>query len=98
MPEEFSSFDPVDSLVNEEAIQIFLADAFATGDADYCASVLDSVLRAKGLDEILERTGLAKYELQQLFFSEGVPSLIRFSSLMSELGISLDLSDELRSA
>ena len=46
MAEQFFSFDPAEDLDSREAIEIFMADAFATGNAQHIAEALSIVARA----------------------------------------------------
>ncbi|MGN2407764.1 helix-turn-helix domain-containing transcriptional regulator [Pseudomonas syringae] len=47
MKELFFDYDPADSLVDSEAIAVFLADAYDTGDAAFIAEAMAVVARAK---------------------------------------------------
>ena len=47
MPEKLHDFDPADMLEGEEAFEIFLADAFETGDTRHIASAHEAVARAR---------------------------------------------------
>lgn len=49
MAEPLYDYDPAFALNSEEAIAIFMADAFETGDAAYIAKALGVVARAKGM-------------------------------------------------
>jgi DNA-binding phage protein len=40
MAEELYDYDPADARKSDEAIEVFLADAFETGDARYIAKAL----------------------------------------------------------
>ena len=57
MPEKLYDFDPADMLEGEEAYEIFLADAFETGDARHIARALGAVARAKGMTKIESEAG-----------------------------------------
>ena len=46
MKEQLYDYDPSSALDNQEAIALFMADAFETGDAAYIAKALDVVARA----------------------------------------------------
>ncbi len=49
MGENLTPFDPAEALTSDEAIATFMAEALASGDADYIAHALDIVARAKKL-------------------------------------------------
>ena len=51
MTEKLYDYDPTDVLDNPEAIEIFMLDAFETGDSDYIAKALGIVARAKDITE-----------------------------------------------
>jgi DNA-binding phage protein len=42
-------FDPAQDLSLDEAIAVFMEEAFKTGDLDYIAHTLDIAARAKGI-------------------------------------------------
>ncbi|WP_426104871.1 hypothetical protein [Pseudomonas sp. TWR1-1-3] len=54
MTEPIPDYDPADSLVDTDTINIFLADANDTGDAAYIAEAMAVVARAKMRIEALE--------------------------------------------
>ena len=47
MTEKIYNYDPAEALDSQEAIVIFMADAFETGDAAYISKALGIVARAK---------------------------------------------------
>ncbi|MDZ4305100.1 MAG: hypothetical protein U1C13_26155 [Pseudomonas sp.] len=47
MTEPIYDYDPADSLVDLEAVAVFLADAHDTGDAAFIAEAMAVVARAK---------------------------------------------------
>ena len=47
MTEPIHDYDPADSLVDSEAISVFLADVHDTGDAAFIAEAMAVVARAK---------------------------------------------------
>ena len=52
MAENFFPYDPAQALNSREAIEVFMADAFETGDAAHIASALDIVAKAQGLTRL----------------------------------------------
>lgn len=54
MTEPIPDYDPADSLVDTDTINIFLADANDTGDAAYIAEAMAVVARAKMRIEAME--------------------------------------------
>lgn len=58
MKEKLRDYDPAEGLTDPESIEVFLADAFETGDADYITTALGIVARVKGMNEIASETDL----------------------------------------
>ena len=52
MGEKLTTYDPAEDLLSDEAIAVFMEEAFKTGDAGYLAHALGVVARAKGMTEI----------------------------------------------
>lgn len=52
MAEKLTTYDPAEDLTSDEAIAIFMAEAFQTNDAGYIAHALGVVARAKGMTQI----------------------------------------------
>ncbi|MCP3752911.1 hypothetical protein [Pseudomonas sp. SBB6] len=46
MTEPIHDYDPADSLVDSEAVDVFLADAYETGDATHIVEAIAVVARA----------------------------------------------------
>ncbi|WP_211251113.1 addiction module antidote protein [Stenoxybacter acetivorans] len=55
MTEKLTTYDPADDLDSDEAVAIFLTEAFSTEDAAYIAHALGVVARAKGMNEIAKK-------------------------------------------
>ncbi len=89
MPKKLTAYDPAEDLRTEEAITIFMAEAFKTHDAAYVAHALGVVARAKGMSEIARQTGLSREQLYRSFSSGGNPTLKTTLAVMKALGITL---------
>lgn len=50
MRSKLTTFDPAELLTSDEAVAIFMADAFEAGDADYIAHALGVAARALGIE------------------------------------------------
>ncbi len=87
--EKFTIYDPAEDLGSDEAIAIFMAEAFATNDAAYISHALGVVARAKGMAEIAEQTGLSREQLYRSFSNKGNPTLKTTLAVMKALGIEL---------
>jgi probable addiction module antidote protein len=89
MAEKLTTFDPAEDLANDEAIAIFMAEAFQTSDANYIAHALGVVARAKGMTDIANETGLSREQLYRSFSENGNPTLKTTLAVMNALGIEL---------
>lgn len=89
MPEKLTNFDPAEYLTSDEAIAVFMADAFETSNAGYIAHALGVVARAKGMAQIAGQTGLSREQLYRSFSENGNPTLKTTLAVMNALGIKL---------
>ncbi|MGN6084033.1 addiction module antidote protein [Trinickia sp.] len=60
MAEKLSTYDPAEDLGSEEALAVFMVEAFETNDAAYIAHALGVVARAKAMTQIATETGLSR--------------------------------------
>ena len=89
MNEAIYDYDPAEALDGPEAIAIFMADAFETGNADYIAQALGVVAKAKGMSELAKETGLSRQQLYRSFSTDGNPTLKTLLAVTQALGIDL---------
>lgn len=89
MSERFTDFDPAELLKSDEAIEVFLADAFETGDAAHIANALGVVARAKGMTKVANEAGLAREQLYRSLSDNGNPTLETTLAVMKALGFQL---------
>lgn len=89
MSEKLYPYDPAEALDSPEAIEVFLEDAFATGDATYIAKALGVVARAKGMGDVAKKTGLSREQLYRSFSDKGNPTLKTILAVMQALGLSM---------
>jgi len=89
MSEKLTTYDPAEDLRSEEAIAVFMAEAFETQDAGYIAHALGVVARAKGMAQIADQTGLSREQLYRSFSEHGNPTLKTTLAVMKALGIEL---------
>jgi probable addiction module antidote protein len=82
-------YDLADGLKSNEAIEVFLADAFETGDASYIAKALGLVARAKGMTKIARETGLAREQLYRSLSENGNPTLETTIAVMKAIGFEM---------
>ncbi|ATC26802.1 putative addiction module antidote protein [Caulobacter vibrioides] len=76
---ELVRFDPVEEIDNAEAVAVFLADAFDTGDADYIQHMLGLIARSKGMAEVAEKAGLGRESLYKALKDGASP---RFDTIL----------------
>lgn len=89
MAEKLTAYDPAEDLNSDEAIAVFMAEAFHTNDAGYIAHALGVVARAKGMTQIAVQTGLSREQLYRSFSANGNPTLKTTLAVMKALGIAL---------
>ncbi len=89
MAEKLTPYDPAEDLSSDEAIAIFMAEAFQTNDAGYIAHALGVVARAKGMTQIASQTGLSREQLYRSFSEHGNPTLKTTLAVMKAMGIEL---------
>ena len=89
MAEKLTPYDPAEDLVSDEAIALFMAEAFETSDAGYIAHARGVVARAKGMAQIAGQTGLSREQLYRSFSANGNPTLKTTLAVMNALGIRL---------
>ena len=89
MTEKLTTYDPAEDLLDDDAITMFIADAFETGDAGYIAHALGVVARARGMAQIADETGLSRESLYRAFSEEGNPTLKTTLAVMKALGLDL---------
>ena len=89
MAEKLTTYDPAEDLGSDEAIAVFMAEAFQTNDAGYIAHALGVVARAKGMAQIAGQTGLSREQLYRSFSEKGNPTLKTTLAVMNALGIKL---------
>jgi len=89
MDEKLTAYDPAEDLGTDEAVAIFMEEAFKTEDAAYIAHALGVAARAKGMTQIARDTGLSREQLYRSFSQNGNPTLKTTIAVMKALGISL---------
>jgi probable addiction module antidote protein len=89
MAEKLSTYDPAEDLGSEQAMAVFMAEAFKTNDAAYIAHALGVLARAKGMAQIAGETGLSREQLYRSFSEHGNPTLKTTLALMKALGLEL---------
>lgn len=86
MAKKLYDYDPAEALKSDEAIEVFLTDAFETGDARHIAKALGVVARVKGMTRIARETGLAREQLYRSLSENGNPTLETTLAVMKAIG------------
>jgi probable addiction module antidote protein len=89
MNEPLFDYDPASALNDPEAIAVFVADAFETGDAAYIAKAMGVVARAKGMTELARESGLSREQLYRSFSEKGNPTLKTMLAVMRAVGVDM---------
>ncbi|MDR1367880.1 MAG: putative addiction module antidote protein [Candidatus Accumulibacter sp.] len=89
MTEKLTSYDPSEDLDSEEAIAVFMSEAFRTGDAPYIAHALGVVARAKGIAQIARETGLSREQWYRSLGERGNPTLRTTMAILRALGLEM---------
>ena len=87
--EKLTNYDPAEDLGSDEAIAVFMAEAFKTNDVAYISHALGVVARAKGMAQIASQTGLSREQLYRSFSEKGNPTLKTTLAVMKALGVQL---------
>jgi len=86
---KLTNYDPAEDLGSDEAIAVFMAEAFQTNDVAYISHALGVVARAKGMAQIAGKTGLSQEQLYRSFSAKGNPTLKTTLAVMKALGVQL---------
>lgn len=91
MAEKLMIYDPAEDLCSDEAVSIYMTEAFKTNDTSYIAHALGVVARAKGMAHIAKQTGLSREQLYRSFSDHGNPTLKTTLAVMKALGLEIAL-------
>lgn len=89
MSKKLTEYDPAEDLVSDEAMAVFMEEAFNTKDAAFISYALGIVARAKGMTQIARETGLSREQLYRSFSDKGNPTLKTTMAVMKALGMKL---------
>ncbi len=82
-------YDSAKFLTNEETIAAYMNSALETGDSAHIAKALGVVARAKGMNNISQKTDLSREQLYRSLSEQGNPTLKTILAVMSALGFDL---------
>lgn len=94
MDEKLTSYDPAEDLGSDEAVAVFMEEAFKTEDSAYIAHALGVVARARGMTQIARETGLSREQLYRSFSQNGNPTLRTTIAVMKALGMELSAKQQ----
>lgn len=89
---KLENFDSAEYLDNEESIQSYLSEAFASGDPKHVVRAIGIAARAKGMTELSRQTGIRREQLYQALSDNGNPTLQTLLPVLSALGLKLQVS------
>ena len=92
MTEKLTTYDPAADLGSDEAVALFMAEAFQTNDAGYVAHALGVVARAKGMAQIAGKTGLSREQLYRSFSENGNPTFRLKTTLAVTKALGIELT------
>jgi probable addiction module antidote protein len=87
MAERLYDYDPAEALTSDEGIEVFLNDAFESGNARVISAALGIAARAKGMTKVARETGLAREQLYRSLSEHGNPTLETMLAVMKALGL-----------
>ncbi len=91
MTEQFTPWDAAEYLQTDEDIAAYLDACFeeAGADAGFIIRALGTVARAKGIDDVAERAGLAPEQLHDLLAATSSPPFSEVLRVIEAVGIRL---------
>lgn len=89
MGEKLTVYDPAEDLDSPEAVEVFINDAFETGDPVYISKALGVVARSKGMTIVAGDTGLSREQLYRSLSEKGNPTLKTIVKVMKSWGFGL---------
>ena len=93
MAVKFTSFDPAEALDSKEAIEVFVVEAFKSGDTAYIAASLGVVARSKGLSQLATSKGTSTEQFGNALLAASTRSLQTMRTLVEGMGLSCSTAD-----
>jgi probable addiction module antidote protein len=85
-------FDAAEYLDSAEMIAAYLEAAFEEGDMNVIRAALNDVVRAKGVQDIAQATGLTRAALYKAIGENGNPTLSTLLAMTKALGVKLSIA------
>jgi probable addiction module antidote protein len=89
---ETRPFDPVRYLDSDEAVAVFVEEAFETGDAAFIAHALGIAARARGMTQVAREAGLSRESLYRALGEGGNPEFATVLKVAKALGLRIGVS------
>lgn len=82
-------FDAATLLDTDEAVAVYLEDAFASGDPDFMTHALGTVVRARGLEVVASKAGVSAERLVELLSGDGHPDFATAYRVIRAVGLDM---------
>lgn len=89
MPLKTTPYDPAKYLDTEEAIAVFLTDAFDSGHDGVFQNALQIAARARGMSEVARSAGVGRESLYKALHGEAQPRFSTVRKVLAALGVEL---------
>lgn len=93
MIEKLTNFDSAEYLESDEAISIFMADAFLTNDAGYIAHAFEVAMRAKKQKDVPNNVVFAEDLIEQMLAEREELTLKTALTLARLIGIQITVQN-----
>lgn len=87
MAEDFYPFEPARWLDDVETIEVFLADAFDTGEVTHIAAALEVIAHAPGLGKLAEQQGLTRMAVENTLLASRAQPVDVMIRLLNSIGL-----------
>lgn len=89
MPLKTMPYDPAKYLDTEEAVAVFLTDAFESGDDGVFQDALQIAARARGMTEVARTAGVGRESLYKALHGAAQPRFSTVRKVLAALGVEL---------
>lgn len=90
--EKFSRLDPAEFLETEEEMRLYLQITLEENGIKSFQRALGTVARARGMNELAEKTGLGRQNLYKALTEEANPKIDTINKVVEALGLKLTVS------
>jgi probable addiction module antidote protein len=82
-------YDSAEYLKDPETMQLYIDEAFATGDPALITHALGAIARARSMADIARKTGLSRESLYRALSADGRPELATIMKVLGALDLTL---------